>query len=102
MGLSPTRGSSFFFGEVTALGVLCCFALFVCPCLLLSSFLLLIKTCVCVFSESLNSYSSNPEKAGELFDDCIDKSHRKEYVPNSERKTTELFLGATAGMRLVR
>ena len=24
---SPTRGSSFFLGEVTALGVLCCFAL---------------------------------------------------------------------------
>ena len=57
---------------------------------------------VCVFSESLNSYSSNPEKAGELFDDCIDKSRKKEYVPNSERKTTELFMGATAGMRLVR
>ena len=25
---SPTRGSSFFLGKVTALGVLCCFALF--------------------------------------------------------------------------
>ena len=30
MGSSPTRGSSFFLGKVTALGVLCCFALFVC------------------------------------------------------------------------
>ena len=27
VGLSPTRGSSFFLGKVTALGVLCCFAL---------------------------------------------------------------------------
>ena len=27
VGSSPTRGSSFFFGKVTALGVLCCFAL---------------------------------------------------------------------------
>ena len=42
MGSSPTRGSSFFLGKVTALGVLCCFALFVCLTLLLSS---LIKTC---------------------------------------------------------
>ena len=25
--MCPTRGSSFFFGKVTALGVLCCFAL---------------------------------------------------------------------------
>ena len=33
------RGSSFFLGKVTALGVLCCFALFVCLTLLASSFL---------------------------------------------------------------
>ena len=30
VNLSPTRGSSVFFGKVTALGVLYCFALFVC------------------------------------------------------------------------
>ena len=71
-------------------------------CFFLPSFFSLKHVHVCVFSESLNNYSSNPEKAGELFDQCIDKSHRKEYVPNSERKITELFLGATAGMRLVR
>ena len=35
----PTRGSSFFLGNVTALGVLCCFALFVCLTLLASFFL---------------------------------------------------------------
>ena len=27
LGSSPTRGSSFYFGKVTALGVLCCFAM---------------------------------------------------------------------------
>ena len=40
VGSSPTRGSSFFLGKVTALGVLCCFALlFVCSTLLASFFL---------------------------------------------------------------
>ena len=39
VGSSPTRGSSFFIGKVTALGVLCCFALFVCLTLLASFFL---------------------------------------------------------------
>ena len=49
MGSSPTRGSSFFLGKVTALGALCCFALFVClfdlSCFFLSSISYLIKTC---------------------------------------------------------
>ena len=36
MGLSPTRGSSFFLGKVTALGVLCC--LFDLACFFLPSF----------------------------------------------------------------
>ena len=39
VGSSPTRGSSFFLGKVTALGVLCWFALFVCLTLLASFFL---------------------------------------------------------------
>ena len=55
MGSSPTGGSSFFLGKVTALGVLCCFALlFVLPCLLFSSFLLssLIKTCMYMYVPS--------------------------------------------------
>ena len=39
MGSSPTRGGSFFLGKVTALGVLFCFALFVCLTLLASFFL---------------------------------------------------------------
>ena len=39
VGSSPTQGSSFFLGKVTALGVLCCFALFVCLTLLASFFL---------------------------------------------------------------
>ena len=50
VGSSSTRGSSFFLGKVTALGVLCCFALFVCLTLLASFFLpshLSFKTCTC-------------------------------------------------------
>ena len=43
MGSSPTRGSSFFLGKATALGVLCCFALFVCLTLLASFFHLSFK-----------------------------------------------------------
>ena len=49
VGSSPTRGTSFFLGKVTALGVLCCFALFVCLTLLASFFLpshLSLKTCI--------------------------------------------------------
>ena len=47
----PTRGSSFILGKVTALGVLCCFALFVCLTLLASFFLLIshLKTCIYVY-----------------------------------------------------
>ena len=45
VGSSPIRGSSFFQGKVTTLGVLCCFALFVClfdlACFFLSFFLLI-------------------------------------------------------------
>ena len=52
VGSSPTRGSSFFLGKVTALGVLCCFAWFVCLTLLASFFLpshLLLKTCTYMY-----------------------------------------------------
>ena len=38
-GFESHPGSSFFLGKVTALGVLCCFALFVCLTLLASFFL---------------------------------------------------------------
>ena len=41
--MCPTRGSSFFLGRVTALGVLCCFALFVRLTLLASFFHLSFK-----------------------------------------------------------
>ena len=37
--VSPTQGTSFLLGKVTTLGVLCCFALFVCLTLLASFFL---------------------------------------------------------------
>ena len=51
----PTRGSSFFLGKVTALGVLCCFALLVVYLTLLASFFFpsasLIKTCTMYIHE---------------------------------------------------
>ena len=43
MGSSPTRGSSFFLGKVTALGVLCLPCLFDLACFFLPSFSSLIK-----------------------------------------------------------
>ena len=55
-------GSSFFLGKVTALGVLCCFALlFVRPCLLLSFFLLIshLKTCIQNFMSTVLSKCCN-------------------------------------------
>ena len=49
VGSSPTRGSSFLLGKVTALGVLCCFALFIClfdlACFFLLSHLSLKHVC---------------------------------------------------------
>ena len=48
VGSSPTRGSSFFSGKVTALGVLYCFALFVCLILLASFFIPSSYVCVYV------------------------------------------------------
>ena len=57
VGSSPTRGSSFFSGKVTTLGVLCCFALFVCLTLLASFFLpsfsSLIKTYIYMYMHVL-------------------------------------------------
>ena len=63
MGSSPTRGSSFFLGKVTTLGVLCCFALFVCLTVLASFFHLfsslikkhvLVTVARCILWESFN------------------------------------------------
>ena len=45
----PPEAAHFFLGKVTALGVLCCFALFICLTLLVSFFLpshLSLKTCI--------------------------------------------------------
>ena len=51
----PPEAAHFFLGKVTALGVLCCFALFVrLTCLLLSFFLLIshLKTCTFVYANT--------------------------------------------------
>ena len=47
----PPEAAHFFLGKVTTLGVLCCFALFVCLALLASFFLpshLSLKTCIII------------------------------------------------------
>ena len=55
------RGSSFFLEKVTALGVLCCFALIVVCLTLLASFFLpsasLIKTCICTCMSKATIYT---------------------------------------------
>ena len=64
--MSPTRGSSFFLGKVTALGVLCCFALFVCLTLLASFFLpshLSFKNMYVILAAlSINKYTNDNHK----------------------------------------
>lgn len=49
---------------------------------------------------SLSSYASDPTRAGEAISLCLQESY--EHMPRSERNHTEVYLGATAGMRLVR
>ena len=53
---APQEAAHFFLGKVTALGVLCCFALFVCMTLLASFFLpsyLSFKTCTIILAVSI-------------------------------------------------
>lgn len=51
--------------------------------------------------DSLSSFTDDPDKAGGIFDACLEESYEKNYIPEDERNTTQIFLGATAGMRLV-
>ena len=68
MGSSPIRGSSFFIGKVTALGVLCCFALFVCLTLFAFFFHLSFKTCTLFRILSIEICSSELDSNGLLED----------------------------------
>ncbi|NXX84592.1 ENTP3 diphosphohydrolase, partial [Urocolius indicus] len=48
----------------------------------------------------ISSYESNPGALGKSFDDCLNKV--KERIPVHLHKNTSVYLGATAGMRLLR
>lgn len=57
-------------------------------------------------STSVNSYTSDPGHVAEAFAYCLNESYKRSFgepiVPKSLREHTNLYLGATAGMRLVR
>ncbi|NXP45065.1 ENTP3 diphosphohydrolase, partial [Heliornis fulica] len=48
----------------------------------------------------ISSYESNPGALAKPFDDCLNKV--KEIIPVHLHKNTSVYLGATAGMRLLR
>lgn len=50
--------------------------------------------------KGISSYRQNPEKAGKSLENCI-KSTAKKLIPSYERKKSPIYLGATAGMRLL-
>ena len=57
---------------------------------------------MCVCAESINSYADkNTSEAGSVLESCITKSKNRGFVTSGQRSNTQLFLGATAGMRLV-
>lgn len=51
-------------------------------------------------SRGISSYVDKPEKAGEMVKDCIENIVLK-TIPHKDIKKTPIYLGATAGMRLL-
>ena len=54
----------------------------------------------CVSGPGISSYASNPTQAGESLQGCLQEALA--VVPAAQHQLTPLFLGATAGMRLLR
>ncbi|XP_074145184.1 ectonucleoside triphosphate diphosphohydrolase 2 [Sminthopsis crassicaudata] len=52
-----------------------------------------------VHGGGISSYAENPSGAGESLKDCLDQALKD--VPKKRRSATPLYLGATAGMRLL-
>ncbi|XP_048190707.1 ectonucleoside triphosphate diphosphohydrolase 3 [Perognathus longimembris pacificus] len=48
----------------------------------------------------ISSYDKNPQDVPRVFEDCMEKV--REQVPGPRHASTHLYLGATAGMRLLR
>lgn len=59
-----------------------------------------VKTLLLFLGDGISSYVQNPPAAGESLKKCLDVA--KAAVPEGQRKTTPVYLGATAGMRLLR
>ena len=56
--------------------------------------------CVKILGRGISSYVKKPEKAGEMVKDCIENVVLK-TIPHKDIKKTPIYLGATAGMRLL-
>ncbi len=54
---------------------------------------------------SVNSYAGDPSRVAEAYQACINSTYGEWYhspiIPVEQRKYTPIYLGATAGMRLV-
>lgn len=59
--------------------------------------LLLYVACMCV--GGLGTFENNPLAAGPSLTNCVAKTI--DMIPEGVRESTRLFLGATAGMRLL-
>jgi len=53
-----------------------------------------------LIGDGISSYVENPQAAGESLKKCLDIA--KAVIPEGQRKATPVYLGATAGMRLLR
>ena len=84
VGSSPTRGSSFFLGKVTALGVLCCFALFVCLTLLASFFL---PSHLSFKNMYIHPYMNNHVHRATI----LDVERKKKEVAKSKERRKEIY-----------
>lgn len=54
----------------------------------------------CVSGPGISSYTSDPEQAGESLQGCLEEALA--LIPEAQHQETPMFLGATAGMRLLR
>lgn len=59
-----------------------------------------VQTLLLFLGDGISSYVQKPPAAGESLKKCLDIA--KAAIPEGERKTTPVYLGATAGMRLLR
>lgn len=58
------------------------------------------KVSLLLAGPGISGYSHAPEKAGPSLEQCLQQA--KEVIPSAQHKETPVYLGATAGMRLLR